>query len=209
MAKKRTTKKVRKTAFILIILIVILLIISGIMLIYKNLIKDNYNKSFGYPTDYEEYVLKYSKEYDIDPRFVFAIIRTESHFNPNATSDVGARGLMQIMEVAYDWIKFRLNDERDNTYDDMYDPELNIEYGTYMLKYLYDEFDGSYELAAAGYHGGMNAVAGWINDGIIDPDDLDINDIPSSDTAHYINKVMNAYNNYKENFEEDYNNGKD
>ena len=48
----------------------------------------------------------------------------ESGFNKDAVSSVGARGLMQLMEDAYDWIKYRLDDQRDNTYDDMFDLNL-------------------------------------------------------------------------------------
>ena len=155
---------------------------------------------FTYPTKYEEYVLKYSEEYDFDPRFVFAIIHTESHFDPNATSEVGARGLMQLMEDAYNWVKFRLDDTREHTYDDMYDPELNIQYGTYMLKYLYDKYD-SCELTAAAYHSGIGAVDGWISDGTVNPENFELDDIPSEVTANYIYKVTKSYKKYKEKIE--------
>ena len=89
----------------------------------------------------------------------------------------------------------------------MYDPELNIQYGTFMLKFLYEKFDHSYELTAAAYHGGMNAVDTWINDGTVDPDNFRLEDVPSDVTANYIYKVMNAYNKYKEKLEEDFKNG--
>lgn len=211
MAKKRRKKKKMRAPLILFILLIVLLVIGGLIYIYRDTITENAKKLspnvFTYPTEYEEFVIKYSKEYDIDPRYVFAVINTESHFDPNATSDVGARGLMQIMEDAYDWIKFRLDDQREHTSDDMYDPELNIQYGTYMLKYLYDKFDGSYELAAAAYHGGMNAVDGWVADGIVDPENFRLEDVPSDITANYIYKVMNAYNKYKEKLKEDFENG--
>ncbi|MGN0622697.1 MAG: lytic transglycosylase domain-containing protein [Oscillospiraceae bacterium] len=213
MAKRRRKKKKIKAPLVLFIILVVLLIIGGLIYIYRDAITEKTKKispnAFTYPTKYEEYVLKYSKEYDIDPRFIFAVINTESHFDPNATSDVGARGLMQIMEEAYDWIKFRLDDQRDHTYDDMYDPELNIQYGTYMLKYLYDKFDNSYELAAAAYHGGMNAVDEWITEGTVDPDNFSLDDVPSDVTANYIYKVMTAYNKYKEKLEEDIYNGQE
>lgn len=211
MAKKRRKKKKARAPLILFIIFVVLLIVGGLVYIYRDAITEKAKKlspnAFTYPTEYEEYVVKYSKEYDIDPRYIFAVINTESHFDPKATSDVGARGLMQIMEDAYDWIKFRLDDSREHTYEDMYDPELNIQYGTYMLKYLYDKFDCSYELAAAAYHGGMNAVDGWISDGTVDPENFRLEDIPSDVTANYIYKVMNAYNKYKEKLEEDFENG--
>ncbi len=210
------TKKTKKNNFLGFAVFITLLLIIAFSLIAafkKPHIRQKAKKFFSYPTDYEEYVLKYSKEYDIDPRFVFAVIYTESHFDPNAVSDVGARGLMQIMPDAFDWIKFRLDDTRDITFDDMFDPQLNIQYGTYMLSYLYEDF-GSFELAAGAYHQGMNAVQAWIDDGTIDPDnfsiDAGLDDMPSDPTRNYIYKVMNALEKYKNNsqLEEDINNAR-
>ncbi|MBR4622522.1 MAG: lytic transglycosylase domain-containing protein [Ruminococcus sp.] len=203
--KKKSGKKKKKNGakvlLIIIIVILFLAIIGTLILIFKPEVQKKL-KDFGSQifttTDYEEYVIKHSSEYGIDPRFTFAIINTESHFDPKATSDVGARGLMQIMEDAYNWIKYRLDDKREHTFDDMYDPELNIQYGSYYLSYLYQRY-GSYELTAAAYHAGMNAVDGWIEDGTVDPENPKSSDVPSDVTAHYIDKVMSAYNKYKDN----------
>ena len=207
MAKKRKNRK----KINLFPVVIILLMIGGRLVAkyfdrISDMAKDFSPKNFTYPTKYEEYVIKYSNEFDIDPRFVYAIINTESHFDPDATSDVGARGLMQLMKDAYDWVKFRLGDERVHSFADMYDPELNIEYGTYMLKFLYDRYD-SYELAAAAYHGGMGAVDGWIEDGIVDPENFRLEDVPSEVTANYIYKVSTAFEKYKEKIKEVSHNG--
>ncbi|MCD8095853.1 MAG: lytic transglycosylase domain-containing protein [Ruminococcus sp.] len=214
MAKSKSKKKNKPSALrIAFIVIILLIIVLGLMVIFKDAETENRAKKFfTYPTDYEEYVIKYSNEYGMDPRFVFAIIYTESHFNADAESDVGARGLMQIMSDAFDWIEFKLDDDRGLTFDDMYEPEYNIQYGTYMLSYLYDKF-GTYELTAAAYHQGMNAVQGWIDDGTIDPEhfsiDENLDDMPSSATQNYIYKVMKAYEKYSDNsqLEEDIENG--
>lgn len=209
-SKSKKKKKSSGNSTVIVIVTLVLAIVVVLAVIFRDKISEkiqDYGPNVFMTTDYEEYVLKYSKEYDMDPRFIFAIINTESHFNPDATSNVGARGLMQLMEEAYDWVKFRMDDDRAHTFDDMYDPELNIEYGTFMLKFLYDKFDHSYELTAAAYHGGMNAVDTWINDGTVDPDNFRLEDVPSDVTANYIYKVMNAYNKYKEKLEEDFKNG--
>ncbi len=148
-----------------------------------------------YPDEYDEYVSEYSGNYNIDKNFIYAIIKTESNFNEKAQSEVGARGLMQIMEDAYEWVKFRISDDRELTYDQMFEPQYNIEYGCFMLGYYYEKY-GCFELAAAAYHSGMGSVDGWISDGIIDPDDLDVSDIPSDKTRHYVRKVMKAFDAY-------------
>jgi len=160
-------------------------------------------QGFTYPTDYEEYVLKYSEEFEVDPVLIFSVIKVESNFQPRATSNVGARGLMQLMSDAYDWVKFRLDDDSES-FDDMYDPEINIKYGSYYLSFLMERYDGSIDLTAAAYHCGMGLVDSWLEDGTISAENFDVNDIPEENdqTSHYVNKINDAYSAYKELLEE-------
>ena len=65
----------------------------------------------------------------------------------------------------------------------------------FLLHYLYREF-GSLELTAAAYHAGRGAVNGWLSDSSLSADGQTLDKIPSSATAHYVNKVMNAYEKY-------------
>ena len=89
---------------------------------------------------------------------LFAVIRTESSFGPDAQSSVGARGLMQIAGGKLSrWIQFRMKDESGVSYDDLFDEKINIEYGTFLLKTLLDEF-GSEANALCAYQ-----CAGWGN----------------------------------------------
>ncbi|MBQ9540943.1 lytic transglycosylase domain-containing protein [Ruminococcus sp.] len=160
-------------------------------------------QGFTYPTDYEEYVLKYSEEFEVDPVLIFSVIKVESNFQPRATSNVGARGLMQLMSDAYDWVKFRLDDDSES-FDDMYDPEINIKYGSYYLSFLMERYNGSIDLTAAAYHCGMGLVDSWLEDGTISAENFDVNDIPEENdqTSHYVNKINDAYSAYKELLEE-------
>lgn len=148
----------------------------------------------NYPVHYRDTILKYTAEYEVDPLFILAVMKTESDFNPNAVSEADARGLMQIAETTFDWIKDKLNDET-SVFSDMYTPEINIRYGTFFLHYLYQEFE-SLELAAAAYHAGRGAVNDWLTDSTLSSDGETLHKIPSSVTAHYVNKVMNAYDKY-------------
>lgn len=188
MAQRRVRKKAKIHWFLkLLILVILVLCISKLV--------PEISKKQVYPMEYGELVSTYSTQYNIDTNFVYAVIKTESGFIEKAESDVGARGLMQIMEIAYDWVNFKINDERDISYDQMYEAEYNIEYGSFMLGYYYEKYD-SYELAAAAYHSGMGAVDGWLSDGTLDIDNLVISDIPSKKTTHYIKKVMEAFDAY-------------
>ena len=55
-------------------------------------------EKYAFPIKYEEYVTKYSEEYNLDPYFVLSVMKAESNFNPNAKSNRNALGLMQITE---------------------------------------------------------------------------------------------------------------
>lgn len=176
---------------------IVLIILSVIaFLIYKSV--PVFLRKSIYPKKYSEYVEQYSEEYDIDKNFIYAVIKTESGFNPDAESDAGAVGLMQLMPIAFEEVSNNIEDNRGLEYSDMYNPEYNIMYGSWYLAYLYDKFNGSYELTIAAYHAGMTEVRSWLDEGILDEDNLNLDNIPSdfSDTRHYINKVINAYKEY-------------
>ncbi|MCD7785146.1 MAG: lytic transglycosylase domain-containing protein [Oscillospiraceae bacterium] len=152
--------------------------------------------SESYRTDYQEIVEKYSEEFGIDEAFVFAVIKTESNFDPDAISDAGAIGLMQIIEDSFDWVSSKLG-ESELTYEDMFTPEYSIMYGSYMLSFLYERY-GSYELAAAAYHSGIGEVDSWIEDGVVSLENPNIADFEGSNTRHYVRKIMKAYTRYSE-----------
>lgn len=153
------------------------------------------SRSYVYPENYESLVEKYSGKYGVDKNLIYAVIKTESNFDPEARSDVGARGLMQLMEDTYEWVGYRMADERELTYDNMYDPEYNIEYGTYLLMLLSEEY-GDNETALAAYHTGRGNVNKWLEDKTLSSDGHTLDSIPSSATEHYVQKVMRAYEAY-------------
>lgn len=153
-----------------------------------------YKQTF-FPRTYSEYVNKYAAEYDVDPNLIFAVIKTESGFHPEAVSNVGARGLMQLMEDTYEWIKFRMNDERNITYEDMWIPEYNIQYGAYLLKLLDEEYQETETIIAA-YHAGRGMVNNWLSQSEYSQNGHQFIKIPSRSTAHYIRKVMSNYESY-------------
>ncbi len=153
-------------------------------------------KLFIYPEKFNEYVEKYAKENGLDKYFVYAVIKTESNFDPLARSDAGAIGLMQIMEDSFEWVRMRMGEDECNIrYEDLYDPKTNIRYGTYLLRLLFEEF-GSGETAAAAYHAGRGNVNSWLSDKSLSRDGITLDDIPSSVTGHYVHKVMTAYEGY-------------
>ncbi len=117
-AKKRKRKKKKKIsagaiAVIIGALITVPLAVVAVLIIFNfTTVDDILPNAFSYPTQYEEYVTKYSVEYNVEPAFIYAVIKTESNFRPKAESEVGARGLMQLMEEAFIWLKSRMGDTR-------------------------------------------------------------------------------------------------
>lgn len=157
-----------------------------------------YNKIMreAYPIKYSEYVEKYAKENNLSVYLVYAVIKTESGFNTSACSEVGARGLMQIMEETFDWIKYRLKDTQ-TVYYDMYTAQKNIEYGCWLLGYLYEEF-GDTDCVAAAYHAGRTNVNNWLSDRRYSSDGKHLDNIPISDTAYYVEKINKTIRVYEE-----------
>lgn len=149
----------------------------------------------AYPIKYSEYVDEYASEYDLDPFFIYAIIRTESDFTPSATSSIGARGLMQITEDTFNWVKSKLGD-KESTFESMYEPQKAVQYGTYLLKYLTETL-GSNENVLCGYHAGVNRAKQWTeSDDISQNGFIIVDNIPYEDTKIYVNKVNKTYNTY-------------
>ena len=143
-----------------------------------------------YPRSYQAYIEKYSKEYGMDEDLIYAVCKIESNFQSDAVSKVGARGLMQMMEPAFDWVQYRMNDESGTTYEQMYEPEAAIKYGVCMLSLLKQEMGDDERIIMASYHAGMNAVKGWLKDPQYSADGVSLDVIPYSDTNWYVNKVL-------------------
>lgn len=117
--------------------------------------------------DYEPWVMQFSQDYNVPPALVFAIMETESHFNPFAVSRSNALGLMQIKPNAagrdvYQYIDFRLDAPSDEV---LFDAQANIRIGTAYLSLLkHDYFAGIQNkearemIAISSYNGGLSTV---------------------------------------------------
>ena len=99
--------------------------------------------------DYDEYFNKASNTYNVDKRLLIAIAKTESDFNPKATSGAGAKGIMQLMDST----------AKDLGVKDSYDAEQNIMGGAKLLSQLLKKYDGDRNKALAAYNAGTGNVA--------------------------------------------------
>ncbi|HAN21826.1 MAG TPA: lytic transglycosylase [Clostridiales bacterium] len=192
MSSKATRKKK--------IIIFVSVLMSG-LIIYGLLIGIKEIRKSRYPIRYEEYVIKYSREYNVPQEVIYAVIYSESGFDENAKSSAGAIGLMQIIPDTYDWLS-RLMDE-SYAEGDIYKPENNIKYGVFYLSHLYHDRFNNWDTALAAYNAGHGRVANWLNDTRYSDDGIALKEIPYEETRNYVAKVNKVAEIYIEIYFED------
>ena len=153
-------------------------------------------QKLSYPREYSEYVDKAARDYDLQPALIYAVIRTESGFDPDAESSVGARGLMQLMPSSFEWLLQKRGETDKYTSDALFDPAVNIDYGAYLLRYFYDYY-GTEQCAVAAYNAGF-VVSDWLADSSYSPDGVTLTEIPYPETSQYVDKVESAKSVYIE-----------
>lgn len=147
-----------------------------------------------YPRRYAQVVGEESAEFRLPEPLVFAVIRAESGFDPNACSRAGAMGLMQLTEETFRWMAGEHPPENGGA--DPYDPEDNIHCGCALLRRLLDHY-GVPETALAAYNAGIGNVDGWLRDPALSPDGASLSQIPYPETAAYVRKVSRDWQIYQ------------
>lgn len=153
-------------------------------------------EEMAYPRTYAALVQQYAAEYGVDENKVYAIIRTESGFKPEAESKVGARGLMQITDETFLWIKSKIAPGEEITFDDLFDPAVNIRFGTYLLATCLARYDGDFSTAAAAYHSGMGLVDSLLQKAEYSADGKTLTAFPYEQMNLYVHKVNKNYQKY-------------
>lgn len=149
-----------------------------------------------FPLYFKDTIYQYADEYKLPPELVAAVIKTESNFNVFAESNKGARGLMQITPSTGRWIAEKLKAETYN--DDMlFDPDVNIRFGCWYIKYLYNCYDNNMTLVFAAYNGGKGNVDKWLHNEELSSDGKNLDNIPFEETKNFVKKVDNNYMIYK------------
>lgn len=180
--------------FIKLLVICIIILATWLILFKIVRIQDTILKTI-YPTKYKEYVEKYAGEYGIDKYMIYAIIKAESNFNPEVTSQSDAIGLMQLLEETAIERSSAIN-ELEVTKQDLYNPEINIQLGTSYYSYLLSYYKGNTVLALTAYNAGIGNADTWIKEGIIKQDGSDIENIPYKETNNYVRKILRDYQIY-------------
>lgn len=124
---------------------------------------------------YHDEIAAAAKQYGVDPALLRAVIHAESAFNPNAISNKGAQGLMQLMP----------DTASDLGVNNAFDAGQNIRGGAQYLGQLLKQFDGDERRATAAYNAGPQNVQKY-------------NGVPPFDeTRVYVDRVATLHERYR------------
>ena len=155
-------------------------------------------QEWRYPRCYAAEVEGWAAAYDLDPLLIYSFIHTESSFDPEAESSVGARGLMQMTEETFYWIKSKIAPDEALNFDSLYDPDCSIRFGAYYLKLCLERYGGDIATAAAAYHSGWGTVDALLEHGQYTRDGTILAEFPYTQMAHYVQKILERYQCYTE-----------
>ena len=145
-----------------------------------------------YPLSYEQIIRGHAENYDLDPALLAAVIYRESKFDARARSSSGAIGLMQLLPETAKGIALHTGGSRF-VVADLYDPEINVRYGSFYLRRLLNKY-GKTELALAAYNAGQANVDAWLAEG---------KGVVFPETREYVDSVLEARDAYANAYAED------
>jgi soluble lytic murein transglycosylase len=152
-------------------------------------------RDLSLPLAHEQTIREQANDKRLDPSLIAGVIYAESKFS-DATSPVGALGLMQLMPDTAHFIAQRSGGTRFTT-EDLSTPDINIAYGSWYLRYLLDRYEGDEVLALAAYNGGMGNVDQWVAEAGARGERLRVADIPFPETREYVGRVLDARRDYR------------
>ncbi len=140
-----------------------------------------------FPTPLRKDVIARAREIDLDPAFVYGLIRQESRFIADARSGVGAAGLMQLMPATARWTARKIG--LPYTPGAIVDRDTNLRLGNAYLKHVLDDVGGSQAMAAAAYNAGPGRPRKWRDGPVLDAA-VWVESIPFPETRDYVKKVL-------------------
>jgi soluble lytic murein transglycosylase len=148
-----------------------------------------------YPRPYASTVERLEQRYQLPAGLVYSVMRQESEFRPEARSQVGAVGLMQLMPSTAERAARELMLDHESAR--LTQAEYNLELGAFYLGKLLHGFDGQAALAVSSYNAGPQAVTRWLEGSKKLPLDIWAARIPYAETRNYVAKVMSNWARYR------------
>jgi soluble lytic murein transglycosylase len=189
-ARNRPVTKRRRRRLAIGAAVVCAGIVAGVLLARGTI--DKAIQELTLPLKHEDVIRQQAREKDVDAALIAAVIYSESKFS-DRTSSADARGLMQITPEAANEIE-RHSGGTTFKLKDLSDPEINIRYGTYLLRELLDRYDGDVVAALAAYNAGPANVDKWGGS------DLSVEGIPFPETRAYVEEVLDKQRAYRDKY---------
>jgi soluble lytic murein transglycosylase len=152
-------------------------------------------EEFTLPLRHEDIIRQQAADKGVPADLIAAVIYAESRFR-DQTSHAGARGLMQITPATANLIE-KLSGGQTFKFEDLADPDINIRYGTFYLRYLIDKFDENDVAALAAYNAGETNVAAWGGSS------LGLDDIAFPETRGYVEDVLDKRDDYASHYRDE------
>ncbi|HSR09973.1 MAG TPA: transglycosylase SLT domain-containing protein, partial [Thermodesulfobacteriota bacterium] len=151
--------------------------------------------ALAYPAGNFAAVNRLAESRNLDPALLCAVILEESRFDPRVVSQAGARGLMQLMPATG---KKAAKDLKIQpfTAERLFDPEVNLQLGSWYLSKVLEEFGGKVHLAVAAYNAGPHNVRKWLAARPVADDEF-VETIPYAETRNYVVRVMSSAEIYR------------
>jgi soluble lytic murein transglycosylase len=165
--------------------------LGSALLIFRGDVEDTI-RAVTLPLNHEDIIRQQARDKDVPADLIAAVIYAESRFR-DQTSSAGARGLMQITPQTAKIIEDKSGGSTF-TLEDLSDPDLNIRYGTFYLKYLLDRFNGNEVAAIAAYNAGETNVESWGGAALTE------SDIKFSETRGYVVDVLAKRKDYRHSY---------
>jgi soluble lytic murein transglycosylase len=194
-AKRRRKKSGKRIRTGVIVTVAVIGVAAGVAVLNRDQISDTVGdriREVTLPLRHEDIIRQQAEEKDIPADLIAAVIFAESRFR-DAESHAGARGLMQVTPQTAELIE-SLSGGSTFQADDLSDPDINIRYGTFYLRYLLDKFENNEIAALAAYNGGETNVAAWGGA------DLEEEDIEFAETRDYVDKVLEKRDEYRDHY---------
>lgn len=147
------------------------------------------------PLKYQAFVMESAQKHGVEPELIYAVIKTESNFLSTAESHKGALGLMQITPDTFEWLKLYTK-EKEVDYQSLKNPQISIDYGTFMLAKLLLKYQNE-DLTICAYNAGIATVDRWLKNRIYTKNGINLSFIPYKETREYLNKVKKYKKIYK------------
>jgi soluble lytic murein transglycosylase len=149
-------------------------------------------KELTLPLKHEDVIRQQASRRDLDAALIAAMIYQESKFE-DRTSNAGARGLMQITPETAEFIE-KESGGSTFQFEDLANPDLNVRYGTFYLRYLIDRYHGNEIAAIAAYNAGPTQVDEWGGP------EIEFEDIAFEETQHYVESVVSKRDDYRDKY---------